>query len=498
MSCKCDIFPQRFPGGFTSAVLVVIGCAIASSGFAGGISVGDQGAVAAGRSGAFVAKADDPSAIEYNPAGLTGLKGWNIYLSNRFAYASERYKRATIWDYDNAEIHPFGEVSNQKPWQLLGPMLALTTDFGLKDWSFAIGAYAPAGISSQEFPRDGGQRYMLTYRDTKILYYNASVAWKLSDVFGVGLSLQWVDLAQLDLRLAVNGDVNPAAVSPISHFFDMEARVQGADHIGVSGILGMWYRPSPSFQMAFSSRFIPTKLEADATLTLVPLDEDNNGSVSTQRNGTSANDVVFSMTLPMEFRAGFRYIHLRGQQELFDVELDFRYELWSQMESYRVDGTGMSASIDGISEPVSVGLIVVPKNWKNTFSVRLGGDFNAIENRLKLRAGTFWETAAAPNEYAYVDFLASTRIGASLGASVILGKFEMALSYTYVIEVPVKVHETDGKIYQQVPGSRCKGPDYDDPTFCDANYQGQPSATVNGGTYTNTYHFTSLALSYRF
>jgi len=479
-------------------IFTVYVCATVTPVFAAGISVGDQGAVATGRSGAFVAKADDLSAIEYNPAGLASQRGWRIYLGNRFGYANERYKRSTIWDYSEGRVQNFEEVSNRKPWQLLGPMMGVSTDFGLENWAFALGAYAPAGIASQRFPADGGQRYMLTGRDTKILYYNLSVAWKPNNVFGLGLSLQWVDLAQLDLRLVVNGDIAPASVTPVSNPFDMEARIQGADHVGFSGIIGIWLRPTPSFQMAFSSRFVPTPLEADATLSLSPQNPDIRNATEITRDGNPDNNVTFTMTLPMEFRLGFRYIHLRDAVERFDLELDLRLEMWSQMDQFKVDGEGLDASIEGIAQPVPIGTITLPKNWKNTFSVRLGSDVNVVENRLALRAGAFFETAASRPEYSYVDFLASHRIGASIGASVFFGNFQVALSYSYIVEVPVSVAESDGKIYQQAPGSPCDGPDYDNSGFCDEHYIGQPSATVNNGTYISTYHFSSLALSYGF
>ncbi len=481
--------------GFIFGVCVF---AIGTPVFGAGISLGDQGAVAAGRSGAFVAKADDLSAIEYNPAGLASQRGWRIYLGNRFGYANERYRRSTIWDYSEGRVQNFDEVSNQKPWQLLGPMIGVSTDFGLENWAFALGAYAPAGIASQRFPADGGQRYMLTSRDTRILYYNLSVAWKPNDVFGLGLSLQWVDLAQLDLRLVVNGDIAPASVTPVSNPFDMEARIQGADHVGFSGVIGMWLRPVPSFQMAFSSRFVPTPLEADATLSLSPQNPDINSATEITRDGNPDNNVTFSMILPMEFRLGFRYIHLRDGVERFDLELDMRLELWSQMNQFKVDGEGLDASIEGIAQPVAIGTITIPKNWKNTFSVRLGSDVNVVENRLALRAGAFFETAASRSEFSYVDFLASHRIGVSLGASVFFGNFQLALSYSYIVEVPVTVAESEGKIYQQAPGSPCDGPDYNDSSFCDEHYIGQPSATVNNGTYISTYHLSSLAVSYRF
>jgi long-chain fatty acid transport protein len=484
---------------FMVSVLLLGGAVLFStSANSAGISVGDQGAVAAGRGGAFVAKADDFSAVEYNPAGLASQRGWQIYLSNRFGYADERFKRSTIWDYSEEQVQSFEEVSNQKPWQLLGPMLGVSTDFGLDNWAFALGIYAPSGIASQRFPADGGQRYMLTGRDTKILYYNLSLAWKHKDVFGIGLSLQWVDLAQLDLRLAVNGDISPALVTPVSNFWDMEAHVEGADHVGFSGIVGMWLRPVPAFHVALSSRFVPTRFNADATLTLSPMDSNFNGTTEVTRDDSADNNVVFSMTMPMEFRLGFRYIHLRNGVERFDLELDLRLELWSQMDKFEVDGDGLDASIEGIEQPVPIGIITIPKKWKNTFSARLGSDVTVVEKRLSLRAGAFFESAAASKEYAYVDFLASHRIGGSLGASVYMGNFELALSYSYVIEVPFTVKESEGKIFQQVPGSPCEGPNYDDSGLCDENYSGQPAATVNNGVFISTYHFSSLAVSYRF
>ncbi|MGZ4975154.1 MAG: hypothetical protein ACXWDN_20520 [Limisphaerales bacterium] len=45
--------------------------------FAVGIQVPDQDAFATARGGAFVATADNPSAIYYNPAGISQLDGIN-------------------------------------------------------------------------------------------------------------------------------------------------------------------------------------------------------------------------------------------------------------------------------------------------------------------------------------------------------------------------------------------------------------------------------------
>src|SRR5581483_1118627 len=66
----------------------------ADSVFAGGIEVPMQSARASAQADAFTAQADDPSAIFYNPAGLTQLHGTNIsagayYLQPEFHFSGD-------------------------------------------------------------------------------------------------------------------------------------------------------------------------------------------------------------------------------------------------------------------------------------------------------------------------------------------------------------------------------------------------------------------------
>src|SRR5580704_13005300 len=81
--------------------------------FGGGIEVPMQGSRAAGQADAFTAQADDPSAIFYNPAGLTQLHGTQItagayYLQPLFKFEadsgdSERMTLPTVLPHLYAE-----------------------------------------------------------------------------------------------------------------------------------------------------------------------------------------------------------------------------------------------------------------------------------------------------------------------------------------------------------------------------------------------------------
>ena len=64
----------------------------------GGYYQGALGARAAGRGGAFVARADDVTAVSTNPAGLADLDGMVIQVGNQFSYNSYDYTRAPTLD----------------------------------------------------------------------------------------------------------------------------------------------------------------------------------------------------------------------------------------------------------------------------------------------------------------------------------------------------------------------------------------------------------------
>src|SRR5687768_12661328 len=77
--------------GTVAGMLVLAG---GSSAYALGVRIPNQDAEANARGNAFVATANNPSAIYYNPAGITQLKGHNLqggvmnYLGLDFDYES--------------------------------------------------------------------------------------------------------------------------------------------------------------------------------------------------------------------------------------------------------------------------------------------------------------------------------------------------------------------------------------------------------------------------
>jgi long-subunit fatty acid transport protein len=492
-----------------AGVLVLFATATATTrARADGYFSGTSGARAAGRGGAFTAKADDLSAVIHNPAGLARVSGTVVQGGNRFSHNSHTFTREATLDWGDVEggVPPYVEfsaVDNERPWQLLEPLIGAASSLGLQDWGFALSVHAPAGIGREEYPVDGGQRYMMVSREALILSYAASAAWNSGELFGVGASLQWLHLPSLRYQLVIDGTQFPGEVNPVASELDMLATIDGSDPFALNAVVGAWYRPVPYLELAVSGQIIPSALEAQSTLAVDPLSPSIDEEVVLRRDGERANDVVLSLPLPVTAQLGVRYRHLQGTRELFDVELDVGYASWSRVQRFAIEGDGLVANLLG--QRVDLGEIAIAKRWRDTFSVRVGGDYALLTPRpasglapaVILRGGVFYESALAERGFAHVDFVSGTQLGGALGVSLFVLGVEVAVAHQYRHQPALRASEGEAGVFQQAPASQCEAP-FSDTDACHPQYLGQPAPAINAGTYSAHSHATSLDLLYRF
>lgn len=476
----------------------------------GGYYTGPLGPRAAGRGGAFVARADDLTAISTNPAGLAEIEGTTFQVGNQFAYYGYDYTRAPTLDYGNeqngvAPLVTFPKVSNGTPWQLALPFIAAASRFGLRDWAFGVALFAPPGISREQFPQSGGQNYMMVDRQAIILDADVSAAWRFHDLVGVGVTVEWITVPRLDYSLMINAAPFQGSAYPVSSPYDILAQTTGSDWLTFNTTIGGWLRPRPWLEFGVAGQVIPANIVTKSNLSLSPAAPNGPlmGAVATTgRNGSFANDVTIKLPLPLTARAGGRYRHLRGGREIFDLEADVEYETWSRTQAFTLDTGGLTATVQSpsIDQSVPLGQIQIGKHWNDVFSVKVGGDFNVVPDRWTLRAGAYYETAAAPAAYANVDFPGAQVLGAALGGSLLLRRLEIALAYQLRYQPSFTVSEADARFYQQTPGNPCSmgGPPYSAAQGCNPNLVGQPGPVVNAGAYASTSHLVSVALIYRY
>lgn len=443
---------------------------------AGGFEHPDNGARAVGRGGAFVVGASDLTALQHNPGALSRLGGTRILLHHNLVFHRTAFDRAPLaegWG-DYAGLDPLPDAAaeeDQKSLFALGGFFALSSDFGLDDWVFALGVYGPSSVGSHQYDPYGPTSFMLTDLEVLLLYYTAAVAWQIPEKFGVGLSLQYVDMPKMKYGLVVDA-ATTSQLDPIPRAMDstqLEATLDLEDRFAFTAQIGMWWRPVRWLEVGAAGRVIPIQLEAKGGV-----------SVDKPELVSEAVSARLPLTLPATARGGVRYIHEVGGQEVFDIEANVHWEGWSSIDAYEVD-------LEGRINGQEVLDLDIPKRWQDTVSVRLGGDWRVLPDRLTLRAGGFYETGAVPDNYSHVDFPSFDRFGVGGGLTVDVGPVALTASYLHVFQEDREVSERHGKYFQQRPLKPC-------PEDCD----GLSGVVGNAGTIESSIALLSLGAEVKF
>ncbi|HKI68979.1 MAG TPA: outer membrane protein transport protein, partial [Verrucomicrobiae bacterium] len=138
---------------------------------ADGFRLPDQDAFATARGEAFVATADNPSAIYYNPAGITQLEGNNIRAGFYGIYLGPSYSPPA--GAPNSGNTYDGQAN-------YGAVPQFFYTYGRTNFpvSAGLGVFAPFGLSS-EWPQDTGFRTIGTKGSLTYITINPTVAWKI-------------------------------------------------------------------------------------------------------------------------------------------------------------------------------------------------------------------------------------------------------------------------------------------------------------------------------
>lgn len=240
MTSSSSTLPHR--PSRTGALLLAVLLAPLST-LASGTRVGFKDAFAMGRANAFAATADNPSAIYYNPAGLTQLQGEQISLSVYHVSVSSEYSGAG------------GTASLDDDYQPV-PQLFFACNPSDGPWAYGLGVYAPFGLST-EWPANSPLRTFALKNEQTYLTFNLSAAYQVSPTLSLGGGLTYNQVST-DLRRALG------VFGPTDLF-----RFEG-DGDAVGFTLGALWQPSTrhSFGVSYQSR---TSVDMKGTTDTIPL-----------------------------------------------------------------------------------------------------------------------------------------------------------------------------------------------------------------------------------
>jgi len=533
------------------AGLVAVGCTSASlEGTAQASSVlefPDNGSEQLGRGGAWVARASDPLAAFYNPAGLAG-QDTRFLLNANVVFSHTCFSRVkSNIDQQQEPAAPdgvhFPRVCNDIS-PFLNPQLAMTykindrmgAGFAFLGPSAAGEANFPTFVNSANGPQPAPQRYMEVYSNTFLVTPTIAFGAEVADNLRLGASFQWgiVKAKFVNSTLAINGDNQAAGTNDIQstlivHDYFVPGFTLGgiytiADQFDIAG----WYKWSDTIKASgdvYSQTPFYTKDVANGKTSGI-YDGDTSqrdcgfgGSTTVCGNGDNAK---VHISIPMEAKIGFRYHKPRGEvrkhhrdplhDDTFDAEVDLTWANNSSFDTIQVRFPG-DANGNGII-PVNgaAGGTVppnddVPHRFKDVYGVRIGGDYNLLPDQLALRGGAYYESKGQDNKYQNVDYAGASRAGLAAGATyrVRLDRektkaLEFSLGFMHVFYMNEDNNDPTGTGLRAIAGTTCN-PDTASlagGTCANGVQKYRTNWPINLGTITNSVNVINVGANYRF
>jgi long-subunit fatty acid transport protein len=482
------VHDARVPRAVRSSLVALVLCAgLAASSrpaYAGGFELPDNGAQALGRGAAFVAKADDSTAIYYNPAGLARQRGTRLYAGGNLFLHSFQFQRAGSFPDDPEDAatpwgqKPFPIVSNSGG-PFFAPFLAASTDFASLDrLTVAIGVFGPPVVGNRTFPlgvrgAPAASRYDFIQSRSTLIFPTVAAAYRITPWLDLGLSGHLV-LGRFDQTTVSYADVGDACKNAEYQPCDSRATL-AATATSFGATIGALLRPVPSVALGLTVR-TPISLEAQGTLT-----PESPRIADIQ---LAPGNVTLSTKLPLMVRLGARYISMDRDFEVWDLEVDGTFEAWSSAQ-----GDGPRIQIPSLGQFKNIDTLVV-HGYSNTFGVRAGGAYNfeAFDGIFTMRAGGYFDSAATGFAYTRLDFDTLAKIAGTLGFGYRHGAFGIDVGYAAAASIPRLVGTGQGDV-RPVNGSKEGKP---------LDSKGELLPAVNEGAYRGFTHILAAGITITF
>lgn len=396
--------------------------------FAAGFGIYEWGARGVALGGAMVGRADDPSAIVYNPAGITQLPGLQAQTGVTLIMPS-----ATV-----DATHPYTGAQHKTDaksniWTI--PHLYGTYKI-FDNLSIGLGVFSRFGLGN-DYDQHWWGRYNTYQAHISTISANPTLAFKITDDFSVGLG---VEIMKLDISLrqkidgtrmvyAALGANAPAWLTarglplttnnPSSEALDVGQHLSG-ESVGVGANIGVHYKISKQWAVGATYRSrIQHNIHGQADYSMTAQAGGNLAPFMAASPALFRNTQVdASITLPDSFTAGVAYKPL----ENLSIEVGAVYTGWS---SYKKLELQYSAASVGRTTVIS------EKNWRDTMRYNVGVEYLPIE-WLALRASYVYDQE--PTHVDYEDYMlpANNRHLFGLGFGLNFGSWTADLGYTYL------------------------------------------------------------------
>lgn len=391
------------------ALLVVLVFA-STSAMAAGFRLPEAGVKPMGMGFAFVAQADDPSAIYFNPAGLTQLEGHHFM-------AGGIYIRENGGEFDGTTPLTLGAVRSeaQKDLDFFVPN-AYWTWKATPRLAIGVGLFVPFGLAQEYQDKETSIfRNQVSRVEIQTFVLNPSVAWKVNDFLSVGAGFDFMyGSAELTQRGVVN-------VGFPLNIFRLKLEGEGTA-LGYN--FGVLITPLEHWKVGFSyrSRFTLDIENADvdvrdinSTVGFVP----PGGFTAAQVFGGTSFDTEADTKIKMPATATVGVAYVRDR---LTVEADVDWTFWDRFNKLAINIEGNNPLLPDA---------VRPEEWKDVLAVRVGLEYR-VTDPLALRVGFVYDQTPIPDHTLSPLLPGADRFNYTAGVGYKYRSWTFDLAYLYV------------------------------------------------------------------
>ena len=393
--------PQTIP--FLAALLLALTVGTAA---ANGFRLADQDAAATARGEAFVATADNASAVYYNPAGITQLTNTTV--------------RSGIYgiNLQPGFRPPEGQPNSGNTYGIAKNYAAVPQFFATHTLkaipvSFGVGLYAPYG-GAISWPDDTRFRSVAKRSSLTYLRFSPVVAVKLTDTLSLGAGVS-VDYARMLLKQGILKGVNP----PNNFTFH-------GDGFSVGYNAGLLWQPIEKLSFGATMRGAN-----DFTFS------GNTDFVEEGAFPPGSRSAKMALTFPLTTTFGISY----RPTPKWNIEADADFTDWSSVGKTTIYQNPAPPS--GIQQNIPVTL-----NWRASWMYSLGVT-RYFDNGWHISAGYVFDQNSVPDAY-YSPLAADLdRHFISIGTGFTGKRYSLDIAYQFGYGPP---HTVTGSTPSSTPG----------------------------------------------
>jgi len=366
--------------------------------FGSGFSIYEQGAKATAMGGAFIAQANDITAVFYNPAGLMNLEGTNVGTGVSIIMPQFGFQGPTMMDpnlYTEAEK------------QIFPPVHFYIAHRVSENLSLGFGFYTLFGLGS-EWPGDWAGRVLATKSDVKTFALNPVMAFKITDNLSASIGATYM-LGQVTLEKSIYTGYETDTY--------VESKLDATgDGVGVN--LGLQFKPIEGVTLGaiYRDDVLLTFDGGDATFKLPTLkNEAINQLLASYFPNTKGSSEI---DMPSMVGVGIAI----DPTDNITAEFDYMQLNWS---SYDVLTIEFDDPVAGQTKTEAI------RNYEDSYSLRFGLEYRYNE-QLSLRAGYLRDNHAVPDEYVEPSLPEGDRDLYSVGVGYKMGNITLDAFYMYL------------------------------------------------------------------